>query len=160
MADLNPRPLPCQDADPAPRITRKRFLRRKRNLAAREVTHTSSLIFLPTLLGLGYKRRFVRDDLSLIDIDAELAKSASYYFYLCVRLIPQLGCHTGSHRMFDWSNRAVMDHKWITTFFIALVTFSQARQPRRATALSRWWDPEPGQLERDEEDRPSNKSQP
>jgi hypothetical protein len=37
---LNPRPLPCQDADPVPRITRKRFLPLKHALAAREVTHT------------------------------------------------------------------------------------------------------------------------
>jgi hypothetical protein len=49
------------------------------------------------------------NDLSIIDIDTELAKSASYYFYLCVRFFPQLGCHTGSHGLLDGSNPAVMD---------------------------------------------------
>ena len=49
------------------------------------------------------------DDLSIIEIDAELAKSASYYFYLRVCFFPQLGCHTGSHGLLDRSNRAVMD---------------------------------------------------
>ena len=49
------------------------------------------------------------NDLSVIDIDAELAKSASYYFYLRVCFFPQLGCHTGSHGLLDRSNRAVMD---------------------------------------------------
>ncbi len=48
------------------------------------------------------------NDLSIINIDAELAKSASYYFYLRVRFFPQLGCHTGSHHLLDGSNRAVM----------------------------------------------------
>jgi hypothetical protein len=49
------------------------------------------------------------NDLPVIDIDAELAESASYYFYLRVCFSPQLGCHTGSHGLLDGSNRAVMD---------------------------------------------------
>ena len=49
------------------------------------------------------------NDFSLVDIDAELAKSAFYSFHLRVRFFPQLCCHTGSHHLFDWSNRAVMD---------------------------------------------------
>ena len=49
------------------------------------------------------------DDLSVIDIDAELAKPASYYFDLRVCFFPQLGRHTGSHGLLDGSNRAVMD---------------------------------------------------
>jgi len=49
------------------------------------------------------------NDLSVIDIDAELAKSASYYLDPRVCFFPQLGCHTGSHGLLDRSNRAVMD---------------------------------------------------
>jgi hypothetical protein len=56
------------------------------------------------------------DHFSLIDIDAELAKPAFYQFHLCVRFIPQLGCHTGSHRVFDGSNRTVMDHNFLHCF--------------------------------------------
>src|SRR5688572_16385350 len=48
------------------------------------------------------------DDLSVINVDAKLAKSTSYYFNVGFCFLPQLGCHTGSHGLLDWSNRAVM----------------------------------------------------
>jgi hypothetical protein len=54
------------------------------------------------------KARCVKD-FSLVDIDAELANSAFDSFHLGVRFFPQLCCHTGSHHLFDGSNRAVMD---------------------------------------------------
>ena len=56
------------------------------------------------------------NDLSIIKVDAELAKSASYYFHLYVRFFFQFGCHTGSQGLLDWSNRAVMDDDFLHSF--------------------------------------------
>ena len=69
------------------------------------------------------------NDLSIIDIDAELTKSASYYFYLRVCFFPQLGCHTGSHGLLDGSNRAVMDF-----YFSHDVLLSNLRRPAQELA--------------------------
>ena len=49
------------------------------------------------------------DDLSVINVDAKLPKSTSYYFNVRFCFFPQLGRHTGSHGLLDGSNRAVMD---------------------------------------------------
>lgn len=48
------------------------------------------------------------NNLSIIDINAELTQSASSCIYLHVRFFIQLGCHTGSHHLLDGSNRAVL----------------------------------------------------
>lgn len=49
------------------------------------------------------------NNLLLINIDTELAKSAfdCYYFYIV--FLTQLGCHTGSHHLLDRSDSTVMD---------------------------------------------------
>jgi hypothetical protein len=49
------------------------------------------------------------NDLSTINMDTELTKSAPYRFYLSVMFFPQLRRHTGGHHLLDRSNRAVMD---------------------------------------------------
>jgi len=58
------------------------------------------------------------NNLLIIDINAELAKPALYGFYLCVRFFPQLCRHTGSHRLLDGSNRAVMDYYFLQGFIL------------------------------------------
>ena len=54
----------------------------------------------------------------VINIDTELAKTAPYRFYLYVIFFSQLCCHTGSHHLFDGSNRAVMDCDSLHSFIL------------------------------------------
>jgi hypothetical protein len=48
------------------------------------------------------------NDFSIIDINAELTKTAPHNFYLSVIFFSQMGRHTGGQGLLDGSNRAVV----------------------------------------------------
>ena len=58
------------------------------------------------------------NDLSTINMDTELTKSAPYRFYLRVIFFPQLCRHTESHHLLDGSNRTVMDCDFLHSFIL------------------------------------------